>query len=93
MSFTEFILENRIKVNKYLNRVLWFFVITGPAIALGLHGGIFRDITQRTGLTEGPVPGEAWGWLWVMGAYPLRRYFGVHVVDCHPGFIRQSTAS
>jgi diguanylate cyclase (GGDEF)-like protein len=46
--YEEFIVENRVKVNGYLNRVLWFFVITGPAIAAGVKGGIFRDITYVT---------------------------------------------
>ncbi|MCR5022923.1 MAG: GGDEF domain-containing protein [Lachnospiraceae bacterium] len=46
--YNEFIHDNRIKVNKYLNRVLWFFVLTGPAIASGIKGGIFWDITYAT---------------------------------------------
>jgi diguanylate cyclase (GGDEF)-like protein len=43
-----FLKENRIKVNRYMNRVLWFFLVTGPAIALGIKGGIFLDITYTT---------------------------------------------
>ncbi len=46
--YSDFIHDNRIKVNKYLNKVLWFFVLTGPAIASGIKGGIFRDITYAT---------------------------------------------
>ncbi len=46
--YNEFLHDNRIKVNKYLNRVLWFFVITGPAIASGVKAGIFPDITYLT---------------------------------------------
>ena len=42
--YEEFLLKNRIKVNKYLNIVLWFFILTGPAIALGLRAGIFFDV-------------------------------------------------
>ena len=46
--YQNFILINRIKVNHYLNKVLWFFVIAGPAIALGVKAGVFPDITYRT---------------------------------------------
>lgn len=46
--FNEFKTNNRIKVNKYLNTVLWFFVITGPAIATGIKAGVFRDINYLT---------------------------------------------
>lgn len=46
--YSEFLLENRITVNRYLNRVLWFFALTGPAIASGIKGGIFSDITYLT---------------------------------------------
>ena len=46
--YNSFLRENRIKVNGYLNRVLWFFVLTGPAIAAGIRGGIFHDITYTT---------------------------------------------
>lgn len=47
-SYSEFLLENRITVNRYLNRVLWFFALTGPAIASGIKAGIFPDITYTT---------------------------------------------
>ena len=46
--YEAFLHDNRIKVNKYLNRVLWFFVITGPAIAAGVKGGIYHDISYTT---------------------------------------------
>ena len=46
--YDEFIVNNRVKVNRYLNWVLWFFVITGPAIAAGVLAGIFRDISYFT---------------------------------------------
>ncbi len=46
--YSEFLHENRIKVNGYLNRVLWFFVLAGPAIASGIKGGIFPEITYAT---------------------------------------------
>ncbi|MBR6914731.1 MAG: hypothetical protein IKN36_00080, partial [Clostridia bacterium] len=46
--FAEFKLKNRIKVNRYLNTVLWFFGIAAPAIALGIRAGIFHDISYVT---------------------------------------------
>ncbi|MCR5179098.1 MAG: GGDEF domain-containing protein [Lachnospiraceae bacterium] len=46
--YSSFLKENRIKVNGYLNKALWFFVLTGPAIASGIKGGIFKDITYFT---------------------------------------------
>ena len=46
--YEDFIVNNRIKVNKYLNVVLWFFMLTGPAIALGVKAGFFHDITYTT---------------------------------------------
>ncbi len=46
--YDAFLHDNRIKVNGYLNKVLWFFALTGPAIALGIRGGVFRDITYTT---------------------------------------------
>ena len=49
--YNEFLQENRIKVNRYLNTVLWFFIITGPAIAAGVKGGIFHDISYTTCLS------------------------------------------
>ena len=47
-TFAEFKLNNRIKVNRYLNYVLWFFGIAAPAIALGVYLGIFHDISYGT---------------------------------------------
>ena len=46
--YQSFMINNRIKVNQYLNTALWFFVIAGPAIALGIKANIFPDITYRT---------------------------------------------
>jgi hypothetical protein len=46
--YTEFKLKNRTKVNRYLNVVMWFFVITGPAIALGVLGGVFHNVSYLT---------------------------------------------
>ncbi|ETP73277.1 diguanylate cyclase (GGDEF) domain-containing protein [Lachnospiraceae bacterium JC7] len=46
--YDEFMLNNRRKVNGYMNLVLWHFVLTGPAIALGIHAGIFPYVTYVT---------------------------------------------
>ncbi len=43
-SYAEFLRENRIAVNKSLNVVLWFCIFTGPAIALGVAAGIFKNV-------------------------------------------------
>ena len=34
--------DNRIRVNKLLNKCLWICVVAGPAIALGILGGVFN---------------------------------------------------
>ncbi|MCR4689341.1 MAG: hypothetical protein K5745_07310 [Saccharofermentans sp.] len=46
--YEQFLLNNRVSVNKYLNIMLWLFVLTGPAIAIGVHSGTFPDITYMT---------------------------------------------
>lgn len=43
-SYEEFKNENRIRVNSLLNNVLWFSILTGPLIALGIYLKIFEDI-------------------------------------------------
>ena len=43
--FESFRRENRRKVNYALNRVLQICVLAGPAIALGILGGVFRQTT------------------------------------------------
>ncbi|MBO5550841.1 MAG: hypothetical protein J5966_02685, partial [Lachnospiraceae bacterium] len=47
-SYDAFKKENRIKVNHYLNIILFFFVITGPAIALGIRTGMFPNVDYIT---------------------------------------------
>lgn len=46
--YGEFIRRNRMLVNGYLNKVLWFVVLTGPAIALGISGGLYKNLSYRT---------------------------------------------
>ena len=45
LSYEDYLQENRKKVNKYLNIVLWLCVAVGPAIAVGLRFGVFRYIS------------------------------------------------
>ena len=42
--YEEFLIANRIKVNKYMNKVLWFFILAGPAIALAIKFGLFSEV-------------------------------------------------
>ena len=46
--YEEFLKANRIKVNKYMNKVLWFFILAGPAIALARKLGLFLEIKYTT---------------------------------------------
>ncbi|MCR5800316.1 MAG: GGDEF domain-containing protein [Lachnospiraceae bacterium] len=46
--YQEFIRQNRTWINKRLNRALWFVIFTGPAIALGVKGGMYKDISYST---------------------------------------------
>ena len=46
--YRDFLSKNRTKVNGYLNKILWCFTLAGPAIAAGILGGIFPDITYLT---------------------------------------------
>ena len=48
MDYQEFIISNRTRINRYLNRALWFFIITGPAIALGVAAGVFSHTDYGT---------------------------------------------
>ena len=48
VEYKEFIVDNRVKVNRYLNTVLWFFVITGPAVAAGVAAGVFDYLSYST---------------------------------------------
>ncbi|WP_029319122.1 sensor domain-containing diguanylate cyclase [Butyrivibrio sp. AE3004] len=46
--YPSFIRENRVMVNRYLNTVLWFCILTGPAIAVGIKLGIFEVASYTT---------------------------------------------
>ncbi|MCR5748098.1 MAG: GGDEF domain-containing protein [Lachnospiraceae bacterium] len=46
--FDNYLSENHIRINKYLNIALWLFILTGPAIALGVKTGHFPDIKYST---------------------------------------------
>ena len=42
-SFEQFWLNNRNRVDKSLNTILWYVVLVGPAIAIGIATGIFKQ--------------------------------------------------
>ena len=46
--YDEFIVNNRKRVNYYLNMVLWIFAAAGPAIYAGVAMGIFHYIEYTT---------------------------------------------
>ncbi len=46
--YQEFIVRNRVRINRDLNKALWLFIITGPAIALGVATGIFTQTDYGT---------------------------------------------
>ena len=46
--YDDFLIQNTKKVNKYLNIALWFFIITGPAIAFGIKIGFYKNISYGT---------------------------------------------
>ncbi len=46
--YDEFIISNRQKINEYLNIVLRYFILTGPAIAIGIQAKIFPYVTYMT---------------------------------------------
>ncbi|MBO4331083.1 MAG: GGDEF domain-containing protein [Oscillospiraceae bacterium] len=39
--------DNRYRVNHSLNKILWFCILAGPAIALGIMGGAFKQTSYR----------------------------------------------
>jgi len=47
-AYQSFIVKNRERVNRYLNTALWLFVLTGPAIALGVAAGVFTYVDYGT---------------------------------------------
>ncbi len=46
--YEEFLKANRIKVNKYMNIVLWLFILAGPALAIARKNGLFAEIKYST---------------------------------------------
>jgi hypothetical protein len=43
--YNDFLRSNRREINRYLNTILRFCILTGPAIALGIATGIFTETT------------------------------------------------
>ena len=44
-TYEAFLLENRAKINQYLNKALWGCAMTGPAIAIGVFFGAFKEVS------------------------------------------------
>jgi diguanylate cyclase (GGDEF)-like protein len=73
--FSDFIVDNRGRINRYLNFTLWFFVVTGPAIALGVKLGIFPDISYATCASISlVVVAMSSIHLFLLGKYPSARF-------------------
>ena len=45
--FEHFQYNNRYRVNRSLNRILWICILAGPAIALGILGGVFNRTSYQ----------------------------------------------
>ncbi|MDT3390677.1 MAG: hypothetical protein LIR25_08855 [bacterium] len=41
--FEQFLRNNRNRVDKSLNAILWLVILVGPAIAIGIKTGIFKQ--------------------------------------------------
>ena len=46
--FQEFIVRSSIRINRYLNAILWYFTAIGPAFAVGVKAGIFPGMKYVT---------------------------------------------
>lgn len=75
--YDEFFVKNRIRVNKYLNIVLWFFILAGPAIAIGLKAGIFFDVDYMTCVSISVVV-----LIMAMGHLILFKFYPRSVITC-----------
>ncbi len=45
--FEQFLHNNRNRVDKSLNVILWFVILVGPAIAIGIKAGVFRNTSYN----------------------------------------------
>lgn len=50
-TYNSFLLQNRISVNRTLNKVLWFCLLVAPSIALGIFTGSFPNTTYKACFT------------------------------------------
>ncbi len=48
IDYESLLADNKTKTNRYLNRALWLCSLTGPALALGILLGIFKDVSYFT---------------------------------------------
>ncbi len=46
--YDSFLVSNRKRVNTYLNKTMWYCILAGPAIAIGVVLGIYPDINYST---------------------------------------------
>lgn len=47
MDYEGFLRHNRLNVNRTMNKALWFCVLAGPAISLGILFGVFKQTSYR----------------------------------------------
>lgn len=47
-AYDDFVKATRIRTNFILNRILWYFLVTGPAVALGIKFGLFAEIKYQS---------------------------------------------
>lgn len=48
LDYDSLLAENKTKTNGYLNVALWLCALTGPALALGVFFGVFKDVSYST---------------------------------------------
>ena len=97
LEFEQFLRGNRYKVNHSLNRVLWFCILAGPAIALGILGGVFKQTTYVACIAISCVMAAvAGGNLLVLKKKPygtIPGIFALIAVDCLLCFMNASHIS
>lgn len=47
-TYEEFVNATRVRTNRTLNRVLWYFLAVGPAVSLGIRAGLFKEIEYQS---------------------------------------------
>ncbi len=76
--FESFRRSNRYRVNHSLNTILWFCILAGPAIALGVAGGVFRQTSYLAcGIISGAMALVAGGNLLLLRKQPYSYVPGI----------------